>query len=344
MSDQVEEQPEQWTSDRSAQRARRTAAATRRTVLIALLANALVGLTKLAGGLLSGSASLFAEAGHSVADTTNQAFLLHSISLADRDPTPDQPFGFGRVRFLWTFIAAVLMFMAGAFFAIGYGIFEIVKGDHSAGYGFAYATLAIDAIAEGSSWVRAVRQTRGDAGKAGMPLLEYVRSSRDPNVKMVLFEDTAALLGLALAAAGIAASQITGNHVFDAAGSIAIGGLLIGVAVLLGRDTSELLVGASARPLERKEIDRVLNEAPEVNRVFEILSMVLGPNSLMVAARVDFTSGLNEGEVERASGEIDRRLREAVPDITEVFLDATTAGGRRREPGADASPASADRA
>ncbi len=331
MSEQVEEQPEQWTSDRSAQRARRTAAATRRTVIIALMANLLMGITKFAGGILSGSASLFAEAGHSVADTTNQAFLLHSITLADRDPTPDQPFGFGRLRFLWTFIAAVMMFVAGAFFAIGYGIFEIIHGDHSAGYGFAYATLAIDACAEGSSWVRAVRQTRGEADKAGLPLLRYIRESRDPNVKMVLFEDTAALAGLFLAGAGIAASQVTGNHLWDAAGSIAIGVLLIGVAILLGRDTGELLVGASARPLERQEIDRVLNDAPEVNRVFEILSMVLGPNSLMVAARVDFAKGLSEGEVERASGEIDRRLREAVPDITEVFLDATSGGARRRQ-------------
>ena len=331
MSEQVEEPPEQWTSDRSAQRARRTAAATRRTVVIALLANALVGITKFAGGVLSGSASLFAEAGHSVADTTNQAFLLHSITLADREPTPDQPFGFGRLRFLWTFIAAVMMFVAGAFFAIGYGIFEIVHGDHSAGYGFAYATLAIDAIAEGSSWVRAVRQTRREADRAGLPLLRYIRESRDPNVKMVLFEDTAALVGLALAGAGIGASEITGDHLWDAAGSIAIGILLIGVAVLLGRDTGELLVGASARPLERQEIDRVLRDAPEVDRVFEILSMVLGPNSLMVAARVDFAAGLDEGQVERASGEIDRRLREAVPDITEVFLDATSTGARRRE-------------
>lgn len=324
--------PEEWTSDRSAQRARRTAAATRRTVLIALLANLLVGITKFAGGILSGSASLFAEAGHSVADTTNQAFLLHSIALADRDPTPDQPFGFGRLRFLWTFIAAVMMFVAGAFFAIGYGIFEIVHGDHSAGYGFAYATLAIDAVAEGSSWIRAVRQTRGEADSAGLPLLRYIRESRDPNVKMVLFEDSAALAGLFLAGAGIAASQITGDHLWDAAGSIAIGVLLVGVAALLGHDTGELLVGASARPQEREEIDRVLNDTPEVERVFEILSMVLGPNSLMVAARLDFATGLGEAEVEHASGQIERRLREAVPDITEVFIDATSSA-RRREAG-----------
>jgi cation diffusion facilitator family transporter len=321
---------ERWTSDRSVRRARRTSAATRRTVIIALVANALVGVTKLAGGALSGSASLYAEAAHSIADTTNQAFLLMSISVADRDPTPDQPFGYGRVRFLWTFIAALLMFLAGAFFAIGYGVFELIHGDHSAGYGFAYATLAIDGLAEGSSWIRALRQTRREAGEAELALLRYVRESRDPNVKMVLFEDTAALAGLALAAAGIAATQITGNHLWDAAGSIAIGVLLVGVAGLLGHDTSELLVGASARPLEREAIGSVLEQAPEVDRVIEILTMVLGPNSLMVAARLDFAAGLAEDDVERASGEIDERLRKAVPDITEVFLDATSAGRRRQ--------------
>lgn len=329
----VSDELDRWTSDRSARRARSTAAATRRTVLIALLANLLVGITKLAGGLLSGSASLFAEAGHSVADTANQTFLLFSIQVADQDPTPDQPFGYGRVRFLWTFLAAVLMFLAGAFFAIGYGIFEIIHGDHSAGYGFAYATLAIDVVAEGSSWLRAVRQTRTEAAAAQLSLLRYVRESRDPNVKMVLFEDSAALAGLALAAVGIAATQITGDHVFDAGGSIAIGVLLVGVAVLLGHDTSELLVGASARPLEREAIGRVLSEASEVDRVWEILTMVLGPNSLMVAARLDFATGLREDDVEQISGEIDQRLRQAVPDVTEVFLDATSARGR--QPDAD---------
>jgi cation diffusion facilitator family transporter len=320
--------PAHWTSSRSTQRGRRTGAATRRTVVIALAANVLVAITKLIGGALSGSASLFAESAHSLADTANQMFLFMSIGVAERDPTPDQPFGYGRVRFLWTFIAAVLMFLAGAVFAVGYGVYEVIHGDHSTGYGIAYATLAIDGLAEGSSWIRAVRQTRREASENELPLLRYVRESRDPNVKMVLFEDTAALIGLALAGAGIAAAQITGNDVWDAAGSISIGVLLIGMAAVLGHDTSELLVGASARPRERAAIDSVLQEASEVKEVVQVLTMVLGPNSLMVAARVDFAEGLGEDEVERISDEIDQRLRRAVPDITEVFLDATRVRAR----------------
>src|SRR5947209_3901117 len=183
------------TSRRSVLRDRRTAQASRHTVLVALLANVLVAITKLIGGLISGSAAMLAEAAHSVADTTNQGFLLVSIRLSAREPTPEQPFGYGRMRFLWTFVAAIFMFIAGAVFAIGYGVYELLKGESSAGYAIAYITLAIALTAEGTSWIRAVRQTRGEAQEAGLPLLPYVRQSRDPNVKMVLFEDTAALIG-----------------------------------------------------------------------------------------------------------------------------------------------------
>jgi cation diffusion facilitator family transporter len=306
-------------------RSRKTAGASRRTVLIALAANAVVTVTKLAGGLVSGSAALLAEAAHSLADTANQLFLLVSIALANREPTPTQPFGYGRVRFLWTFIAAAAMFLAGAIFAIGYGAYRLISNTESGGYLVAYVTLGITLLAEGSSWIRAVRQTRGEADHTELPLVKYVRESRDPNVKMVLFEDTAALLGIALAFAGVLVGQLTGSPVFDPAASIAIGLLLVTVAVWMGHDTSELLVGAAARPAERAAIEQTLSEFDQIEKVIEVLTMVLGPNALLVAARVDFASQLTEEEIEQASEAIDRRLREVVPDVTEVFLDATTA-------------------
>jgi cation diffusion facilitator family transporter len=313
------------TSRRSVVRTQRTSGASRRTVLIAAGANAVVMITKLAGGLLSGSAAMLAEAAHSFADTTNQLFLLVSIEMGSREPTPEQPFGYGRMRFLWTFMAAIATFLAGAVFAIGYGVYELFHGEKSTSYLVAYVTLAIAFVAEGTSWVRAHRQTRDEAAEAKLPLLRYVRETRDPNVKMVLFEDTAALAGLAIAFSGLLANQITGAHVFDPAASIAVGLLLIAVAVWMAHDTSELLIGAAARPAEREALERALEERPEIDHVIEFLTMVLGPNSLLVAARVDFASGLEDEQVERASEEIDRRMREVVPDVTEVFLDATTA-------------------
>jgi cation diffusion facilitator family transporter len=319
-----------WTSPRSVERSRRTAADSRRTVLVALGANAAVTVAKLIGGLLSGSAAMLAETAHSLADTANQGFLLVSIALAGRDPTPEQPFGFGRMRFLWTFMAAVAMFLAGAVFAIGYGVYQLMSSPESTGYIAAYVTLGISLIAEGSSWIRAMRQTREEAHHVQLTLLEYVRESRDPNVKMVLFEDTAALIGIGLALVGLIIDQLAHTTIFDPAASIAIGVLLIAVAGWMAHDTSELLVGASARPAEREALERALEDFDEIERVVELLTMVLGPNSLLVAARVDFADGLDDDGVEQISETIERRLREVVPDVTEVFLDATTSPGGSR--------------
>jgi len=312
-----------YTSGRSAERSRGSTGATRRTVLIALVANAVIAVVKLAGGLLSGSTALLAEAAHSLADTSNQGFLLVSIALGTREPSPEQPFGYGRQRYLWTFMAAVAMFLAGAVFAIGYGAYQIASGGEAGGYGVAYVTLAIAFAAEGTSWLRALRQTRREAREAGLSHLDYVRESRDPNVKMVLFEDSAALVGVTIALAGIVADQVTGSSLFDPMASIAVGLLLVGVAVWMGRDASQLLIGGAARPDEVRALEEVLDRFEEVDEVVELLTLVLAPNALLVAARVDLARGLDDDRIEEVAEEIDRRMREAVPDVTEVFLDPT---------------------
>jgi cation diffusion facilitator family transporter len=313
------------TSTRSLERDR-ASGDTKKTVVIALVANAVIAVVKLAGGLLSGSTALLAEAAHSIADTTNQAFLLVSVRLGGRHPTEDQPFGYGHERFLWTFMAAIGMFLAGAVFAIGYGIIQLLKGGEgsdSFGYLVSWITLAISAAAEGTSWVRAMRQTRGEAQAAGKGILRYARQSRDPNTKMVLFEDSVALAGIAIAAAGIALGQITGEPFWDPSASIAIGVMLVFVAVWMARDTGHLLVGAAALPEEREKMERVIEDHPNVVEVRELLTMALGPNALLVAARVDLEDSIDAGTVERTTSEIDDALRRAVPDVTEVFLDAT---------------------
>src|SRR5215208_2172538 len=278
----------------------RDAGESRRTVLIALVANATIAIAKLAGGLLSGSAAMFAEAAHSLADTTNQAFLLVSIQLGKREPTPERPFGYGQERYLWTFMAAVGMFLA----------------------------LAISFAAEGTSWVRAFRQTRGEAREAGKPLWRYARESRDPNVKMVLFEDTVALIGIALATIGIALNEFTGLTFWDPTASVLIGLLLVSVAFWMGRDAKHLLIGSAALPEERKAIEEAIEDYDEVEEVEELLTMVLGPNAVMVAARVNLRDDIDADRVEKVSSAIDERLQEVVPDVTEVFLDATPGRGR----------------
>jgi cation diffusion facilitator family transporter len=299
----------------------------RRTAAIALASNAIIAVAKLAAGVLSGSAAMFAEAAHSLADTTNQTFLLISIGLADRPPDEAHPFGAGRERFLWTFVAAVGTFLAGSIFAIGWGIFELVHpGRAETEYLIPFAVLGLSLLTEGFSWLRALRQTRREAREARLSYLDYVRLSRDPNVKMVLFEDSAALIGIVLAALGIGLQAITGTEFWDPAASVAIGVLLIVVAVWMARDARYMLTGAAARPDERLALERALIEFPEVQEVRELLTLILGPNALLVAARIDLADGLDADRVERVSDEIDTKLREVVPDVSEVFIDATPPG------------------
>jgi cation diffusion facilitator family transporter len=303
---------------------RRADAASRRTVMVALMANGVIAVAKLAAGLMTGSSAMLAEAAHSVADTVNQAFLRVSLTLSAKQPTPEQPFGHGQERFVWTLMAAVGMFLAGAAFAVGYGVYELLRpSGGGGGYVPAYVVLAISLVAEGSSWLRARRQSSREAHEAGRGLVEHVRRSRDPNVKMVLFEDTAALAGIVIAAAGLGLRQITGAAAWDAGASVLIGVMLMGVAVALARDTRHLLIGAAAEPEEREAIERTIASHPGIAKVHELLTLVLGPKALLVAARVDLRNDLAGDEVEQLSNEIDEQIREAVPDVKEVFLDAT---------------------
>jgi cation diffusion facilitator family transporter len=320
------------TSRRSLPRTRR-AGESKRTVLVAIAANAVIAIAKLGGGLISGSAAMLAETAHSVADTTDQCFLLVSIALGRREPDESRPFGHGQERFVWTFMAAIGMFLAGATFAIGFGAYELITGGgESEGFAVAYVILGMAFVAEGTSWTRAFRQTRREARKSDRPLLRHARESRDPNLKMVLLEDTAALIGLVLATLGIALNEITGQLFWDPVASVLIGLLLVSVALWMGRDVKHLLVGSAALPEERQAIEKVIEGYDEVTQVQELLTMVLGPNALLVAARIDLRDDLDGRQVERVSSEIDRKIREVVPDATEVFLDPTPRREAEAEP------------
>src|SRR5690348_13066666 len=184
----------------------------RKTVLIALAANALIGIAKLAAGLLTGSAAMLAEAAHSVADTTNQLLLLASLRLSERKPDAQHPFGYGKERFFWSFMAAIFIFVSGALFSIYEGVSRMLSGEASEGsVGIAFAVLALALVLEGASLIRAGRQTRGEAREAQRPFARHIRVSRDPTTKTVVFEDSAAVIGVLLAAAGVGLTVITGS-------------------------------------------------------------------------------------------------------------------------------------
>jgi cation diffusion facilitator family transporter len=298
---------------------------TRTTILLAMGANLAIALAKLVGGLITGSAAMFAESAHSVADTTNQVFLLVSLQLATREPTETHPFGHGKERFFWALLAAVMIFVSGAVFSIFEGIHDLLGpgSEEKGGYLVAYVILAASFVAEGISFVRASQQTRDEAGGAGVSIREFLRHSKDPTVKTVLFEDSAALAGLMVAAAGLALHQVTGSPAWDASASVVIGALLAVVGFVLGRDSKELLVGEAASPRERETIARIIREQPGIDVVLDVMTMAIGPDELLVAAKVDLDGGLDSDEVERLSDRIEEELRQAVPAVRHVFLDAT---------------------
>jgi cation diffusion facilitator family transporter len=300
-------------------------AESRKTVLAALAANLAIAIAKAAAGLLGHSAAMLAEAAHSVADTMNQVFLLVSLSLGDRKPDETHPFGYGKERFFWALLAAVFIFVSGAVFSLFEGLQTLLGGSlgEETAFLISYLVLGFSLIAEGSSLLRAIAQVRGEARGARKPLPLYLRHSNDPTVRTVLYEDSAAVTGVVLALVGVGLHNLTGDRIWEGIASIAIGVLLVWVAYTLGRNTKHLLIGEAARPDQRELLRDVISGHPEVEAVLELLTMYLGPTTMLVAVRLDLQDDLSARDVEQLSNQIDRELREADPDVSQVFLDAT---------------------
>jgi cation diffusion facilitator family transporter len=310
----------------------------RRTVLVAMAANAAIALVKGVTGAFTGSAAMLAEAAHSVADTVNQGLLLTSLELGERPADDEHPFGHGKERFFWSFLAAVLVFFAGAVFSVGQGVLELVRRPTESSFLWNYVTFAFAFVAEGVSLARAVRQTRGDARAERQSFLAYVRTSTEPTAKTVLGEDAVAVVGVVIAAAGVALHQLTGNVVWDAAAAILIGLLLMGVGITLGRSFGALLIGEGARPEIRERLREVILAHPEVEDVVDLRTMYVGPKSLLVAVRLDLVEGIESDDIEELAEQIDRDLLDAEEHVSEVFIDPTSRARRRQAGGITATP------
>jgi cation diffusion facilitator family transporter len=301
------------------------------TVLLALSMNAVIAVAKFIGGFFTGSNALLSEGAHSVADTLNEVFLLTSLKRSARPADADHPFGYGKERFFWSLLAAVGIFVAGAGFSFieAYEAFTTTENE-SGGFFIAYIILGLSFIAEGTSWLRAMRQTRREAREAGRSILEYVRISSDPTVKTVASEDSAALIGLVIAFVGIALHQITGHGYWEGISALCIGALLVFVAYALGRDTKGLLIGEAAVPEVRDGVRRLLEERSEVDAVVDLLTMRIGTRQVLLAARIDLARHLDSDQVERVSAELDMEIQEKFPQVVQVFLDATRSDERKR--------------
>jgi cation diffusion facilitator family transporter len=304
------------------------------TVLVALGANALIGVLKLVAGLLTGSAAMLAEAAHSAADTATEGLLLTALRRSERKADRRHPFGYGKERFFWALIAAVSIFVSGAVFAIIEGIRTMLDAEAEQTLAWvAYAVLGGSFLLEGVSWLQAMRQVRKEAAAHQQTITAFLRTTDDPTVKTVFFEDSAALVGLVVAFAGVGLHQLTGSGFWDGLASLLIGLLLTGVAYVLGRTNKGLLIGRQADQRLVFAVRDRLAARPEVEQVVDLLTMMLGTDRVLVCARLDFDDALGAAEVERACVQIDNALREEFPDLDEIFLEPvprTDAGMRAR--------------
>ncbi|QNE19386.1 cation transporter [Kribbella qitaiheensis] len=294
------------------------------TVLLAGVANLAIAVAKCIAGLLSGSTALLAEAAHSVADTLNQVFLLTALKRSRKPADGQHPFGYGMERYFWALLAAVGIFVLGAGFSIAEGIRAILHPEPVAALALAYGVLVISFIFEGISWLKAVRQLRREAAEDGSPTLEHLRENAEPAVKTVAFEDSAALIGLLIAAVGITLSAITGKEYFDGAASVAIGLLLIGVAYMLGKDNKSMLIGKALPEDVEDKIRAEIARTPGIDAVVELLSLRLAPDEVLVVVRVDLDNSQTTGAaVEQLAEQVDAQVRREFPTVRHLFLDPT---------------------
>jgi cation diffusion facilitator family transporter len=290
-----------------------------RSVFAALAANVGIAITKFVAFLITGSASMLAESIHSVADSGNEALLLLGRSRSERTATREHPFGFGRERYFYGFIVAVVLFTVGAVFSIYDGTHKILQPGPIDSPIVALVVLAAAMGMELFSLRTAVRESRPARGEQSW--FRFIRRSKAPELPTILLEDTAAVIGLMFAAAGVGLSEITGNDVWDGIGSIAIGTLLACVAVILAIEMKSLLIGESAGAETERAIVAALEAGAEVERVIHLRTVHIGPDELLVAAKIAVTRCQAAQEIVAGIDAAERRVRQAVPIAHVIYLE-----------------------
>ena len=308
------------------------------TVLLAGVANLSVATAKIVGGLLSGSAAMLAEGAHSVADTLNEAFLLTALTRSKKPPDARHPFGYGKERYFWSMLAAVGIFVLGAGFSVWEGVEAILHPEKLTSLVVVYSVLAASFVLEGASWLKALKQLRSEAQERSRGVVDHLVNTAEPAAKTVAFEDTAALIGIVVAAVGVTLHHFTGQAFWDGAASIAIGLLLVGVAYALGRENKSMLIGQALPEEAREGVAEVIATSTGIDVVVELLTMQLAPDEVLVAAKIDLVDEFSGADLEQYADEVERRVRERYPEVRHVFLDPTPAPDSGTE--ADPEPAS----
>jgi cation diffusion facilitator family transporter len=290
----------------------------RRAILAAFLANLGIAIAKFFGFLFTGAASMLAEAIHSVADTGNQGLLFLGGARARRAPTPEHPFGYGRERYFWAFVVSVVLFTVGGLFAIYEGVDKLRHPHELESPAWALGILGVAIVLELFSFRTAIREASHVRGREGW--WAFVRRSKSPELPVVLLEDLGALVGLLFAFTGVTLSAVTDEPRYDAAGSLAIGSLLVVIAIVLAIEMRSLLIGESASPKMQAEITAAITGAREVRRIIHLRTMHLGPDELLVAAKLDVDAPSVQS-VAQAIDVIEARIRAAVPIARVIYLE-----------------------
>lgn len=291
----------------------------RKAVVAALLANLGIAVSKFAGFLFTHSGSMLAEAVHSLADCGNQGLLLFGAERAKAPADPEHPFGHASARYFWAFVVAVVLFTVGGLFAVYEGVEKLLHPHHLEAPAVALVILAVAIVLEGLSLRTAVREAR--PALAGRTYWRFIRESKTPELPVILLEDTAALLGLALALAGVSLTALTGDSVWDAAGTVGIGALLVGVACVLAVEMHSLLIGEAAMPSDVVAIRAALVANGDFARVIHLRTMHLGPDELLVAAKVATPRGVPSETLSDRIDAAEERVRAAVPAATLIYVE-----------------------
>lgn len=296
------------------------AGSSKSVIYAALIGNGLIALTKFIAAGFTGSAAMLSEAVHSVVDTGNQGLLLHGLRRSARPADDDHPFGYGMELYFWAFVVAILIFAGGAGISIYHGVEKILHPEPLKNAYVNYIVLGLAMVFEAFAWWVAFKAFRASKGDLGW--FEAVRRSKDPALFTVLFEDSAAMLGLIVAMIGIALGQALGMPVLDGVASVLIGVILALTAALLAYEAKGLLIGEGVEPATRRGIEAVIAEQEGIFKLNELRSMHLGPEEVLLAISVDFAGDMTADQVEATISKMEQQIKARYPEVRRVFIEA----------------------
>jgi len=292
----------------------------KKVIFAALAGNALISITKFVAAGITGSSAMFSEGIHSLVDTGNQVLLLYGLKQAKKPADKSFPFGHGKEIYFWSFIVAILIFAVGAGVSIYEGILHIRHPEPIENPLINYIVLGLALVFEGAAWFLAFKEFGKVKGKKGY--VKAVQEGKDPTLFVILFEDSAAMLGLVVAFVGILLSQYTGIHEFDGLASVIIGIILAGTAIWLAVETKSLLIGESAEDAIVEGIRNIVAGCDEAEHVNEVLTMHMGPDFILATVSIDFRDDVPAGQLEQTIARLDRLIKKTYPLVKRVFVEA----------------------